>query len=124
MKIYQTLTVAVLAVHFLWILWAIFGVLFTRRKRLLRALHIGSLVYSILIEVLPWPPCPLTVLEQWLEDRAGIVSYHEPFLVHYLEALVYPNVPVELLVGCAVAVCLFNLMIYVFRYARRNAGGW
>jgi hypothetical protein len=124
MKIYQTLTVAVLAVHFLWILWAIFGVLLTRRKRVLRVLHIGTLVYSILIEVLPWPPCPLTVLEQWLEDRAGIVSYHEPFLVHYLEALVYPNVPVELLVGCAVAVCLFNLMVYVFRYTRRNAGGW
>jgi hypothetical protein len=124
MKVYQTLTVAVLAVHVLWILWVIFGVLFTRRRRLLRALHIASLVYSILIEVLPWPPCPLTVLEQWLEDRAGIVSYHEPFLVHYLDALVYPNVPVGLLVGCAVAVCLFNLVVYVFRYARRDTGGW
>jgi hypothetical protein len=66
----------------------------------------------------------LTVLEQWLEDRAGIVSYHEPFLVHYLDALVYPNVPVRLLVGCAVAVCLFNLVVYVFRYARRDGGMW
>jgi hypothetical protein len=124
MKVYQTLTVAVLAVHVLWILWVILGVLFTRRRRLLRALHITSLVYSILIEVLPWPPCPLTVLEQWLEDRAGIVSYHEPFLVHYLDALVYPNVPVGLLVGCAVAVCVFNLVVYVFRYARREGSMW
>ena len=124
MKVYQVLAVAVLAVHVLWILWVIFGVLFTRRRRLLRALHIASLVYSILIEVLPWPPCPLTVLEQWLEDRAGIVSYHEPFLVHYLDALVYPKLPVGLLVGCAVAVCLFNLVVYAFRYARRDAGGW
>jgi hypothetical protein len=124
MKVYQTLTVVVLAVHVLWILWAIFGVLFTRRRRLLRALHITSLVYSVLIDILPWPPCPLTVLEQWLEDRAGIVSYHEPFLVHYLDALVYPNVPVRLLVGCAVAVCLFNLVVYVFRYARRDGGMW
>jgi hypothetical protein len=124
MKVYQTLTVAVLAVHILWILWVIFGVLFTRRRRLLRALHITSLVYSILIEILPWPPCPLTVLEQWLGDCAGIVSYHEPFLVHYLDALVYPNVPVRLLVGCAVAVCLFNLVVYVFRYARRDGGMW
>ena len=124
MKVYQTLTVAVLAVHVLWILWAIFGVLFTRRRRLLRTLHITSLVYSILIEILPWPPCPLTALEQWLEDRAGIVSYYEPFLVHYLEVLVYPNVPAGLLVSCAVAVCLFNLVVYVFRYARRDAGGW
>ena len=120
MKVYKALTVAVLVIHVLWILWVIFGVLFTRRRRLLRALHITSLVYSILIEVLPWPPCPLTVLEQWLEDRAGIVAYHEPFLVHYLDALVYPNVPVALLVTCAVAVCLFNLVVYGFRYAHRN----
>ena len=124
MKVYQTLTVVVLAVHVLWILWAIFGVLFTRRRRLLRALHITSLVYSVLIDILPWPPCPLTVLEQWLEDRAGIVSYHEPFLVHYLDALVYPNVPVGLLVGGAVAVCVFNLVVYVFRYARRQGSMW
>jgi hypothetical protein len=124
MKVYQTLTVAVLAVHVLWILWVILGVLFTRRRRLLRALHITSLVYSILIEILPWPPCPLTGLEQWLGDCAGIVSYHEPFLVHYLDALVYPNVPVGLLVGCAVAVCVFNLVVYVFRYARREGSMW
>jgi hypothetical protein len=89
-----------------------------------RALHIASLVYSILIEVLPWPPCPLTVLEQWLEDRAGIVTYHEPFLVHYLDALIYPGVPVAMLVGCAVAVCLFNLVVYGCRYARRDRAMW
>jgi len=53
-----------------------------------------------------------------------IVSYHEPFLVHYLDALVYPNVPMGLLVGCAVAVCVFNLVVYVFRYARRQGSMW
>jgi hypothetical protein len=64
-----------------------------------------------------------------LEARAGIVPYHEPFLVHYLDALVYPDIPVQLLVGCAVAVCLFNLGVYVVRFRRRNSagldgGGW
>jgi hypothetical protein len=124
MKVYEFLAVATLAFHFLWILWVIFGVLLTRRRRLLRALHLASLVYSILIEILPWPPCPLTVLEQWLEDRAGITAYRGPFLVHYLDALVYPHVPVGLLVGCAVAVCVFNLAVYGVRYARRNGGAW
>lgn len=122
--LYELLAVATLAVHLSWILWVILGALITRRRRLLRALHIASLVYSILIEVLPWPPCPLTLLEQWLEDRAGITAYHGPFLVHYLDALVYPNVPEELLISLAVAVCVFNLVLYGFRYARREGAAW
>jgi len=112
---YQFLAAGVLVVHLGWILWVILGVLFTRRRPVLGWLHVVSLFYSILIEVLPWPPCPLTVLEQFLETRAGIVPYHEPFLVHYLDRLVYPDIPVPLLVGCAIAVCLFNLSVYVVR---------
>ena len=33
-------------------------------------------------------------------------------LLHYLDALVYPDVPPSLLIVCGVAVCLFNLGIY------------
>jgi hypothetical protein len=121
---YQCLAVGVLVIHLAWILWVVFGTLFTRHRPVLRWLHIASLVYSILIELLPWPPCPLTALEGLLEARAGIVPYHEPFLVHYLDALVYPDIPVQLLVGCAVAVCLFNLGVYVVRFRRRNSAGW
>ena len=124
LKVYHILAVAVLGFHLLWIAWVIAGVLLTRNRPALRIFHIASLVYSILIEVLPWPPCPLTILEQRLEDRAGIVPYHEPFLVHYLEVLIYPDMPVLLLVACAVAVCLFNLGVYVVRYRRREGTRW
>jgi hypothetical protein len=34
------------------------------------------------------------------------------FLLHYLDALVYPDIPPLLLTLCAIAVCLFNLGIY------------
>lgn len=117
-RAYHFLAVVVLTLHLLWILWVIFGALFTRKRTALRYFHIASLVYGIFIEITPWPPCPLTVLEQWLEERAGIVPYHEPFLVHYLEAVIYPDIPLLLLVGCAVAVCLFNLGIYTVRHWR------
>ncbi len=124
MLVYHALAVAVLVLHLLWIVWVIFGVLLTRRRRALRWFHIASLVYSIFIEVAPWPPCPLTVLEQWLEARGGVEPYHGPFLLHYLDALVYPDVPLTLLIACAVAVCAFNLGIYIYRYRRRDASGW
>ncbi len=121
---YHILAVSVLSVHLAWILWVIFGALVTRRRPVLRWLHILSLVYGIAIEVLPWPPCPLTVLEQWLEGRAGISPYQGSFLVHYLEAVIYPDIPVTLLIVCAVAVCVFNLGLYGFRFLRRDAAGW
>ena len=103
--------------HLAWIVWVIFGALLTRNRRWLAWCHIGSLIYSIVIEAGSWP-CPLTLAEQWLQARAGIVPYREPFLIHYLEAVVYPNVPETLLVTVAVAVCLFNLGIYGVRFWR------
>ncbi len=124
MHVYHALAVLVLVVHLLWIGWVIFGALLTRHRGVLRGFHIASLVYSVFIEVAPWPPCPLTVLEQWLEARGGVEPYRGPFLLHYLDALVYPDVSLTLLIACAVAVCAFNFGVYVYRYRRRNASGW
>jgi hypothetical protein len=123
LRVCHFLSVAVLILHLLWILWVIFGALFTRKRAALRYVHIASLVYGVFIEITPWPPCPLTVLEQWLEEQAGIVPYNEPFVVHYLEAVIYPDIPLLLLVSCAVAVCLFNLGIYAVRCRRRMLSG-
>jgi Protein of Unknown function (DUF2784) len=111
----------VLVVHLLFILWVMGGILLVRRYQRLKWFHIVSLAYSIFVEVVPWPPCPLTVLEQMLESRAGIAAYHGSFLVHYLEALVYPSVPLALLVTVAVAFCAANLAYYVLTW--RN-GSW
>jgi len=118
------LSVVVLTLHLLFIFWVVGGALVTLRRPWLRRLHIACLIYGILIEVLPWPPCPLTLLENWLEARAGISPYHGSFLVHYLDATVYPDVPLAWLIPAAVAVCGFNLAIYVFRYRRRSGSGW
>jgi len=115
-RIYHAMAVAVLTLHLLWIVWVIGGVLLTRRRRVLTWLHIISLVYSMLIEALPWPPCPLTLLEAWLEARAGITPYHGSFLVHYLEAIVYPDIPESWLITGAVTICGFNLGLYAFRF--------
>ena len=121
--VYQALAVAVLATHLLFILWVMGGALLTRHRQILTTLHIISLVYAILIEVLPWPPCPLTLLEAWLETRAGVTPYQGSFLVYYLEAVVYPDIPLGWLIAGAVAVCGFNLGIYLFRF-RRAATSW
>jgi Protein of Unknown function (DUF2784) len=95
----------------------------SRRRPLLRTLHIASLIYAIVIELVPWPPCPLTVAETWLEARAGIEPAHRPFLVRVLDAVVYPDLPEWFVVGCAVLVCVAVLSVYLRRYHHRAASG-
>ena len=114
---------AVLFLHLLWCIWVLLGWTVTRSRPLLRALHIASLFYTIVIELVPWPPCPLTVAETWLEARAGIEPAHGPFLVRVLDALVYPNLPEWFVIGCAVFVCAAILSVYLMRYRRRTACG-
>jgi len=42
--VYSVLAAAILGLHLLFILWIVFGGAFTRRRPLLRWLHLGSLV--------------------------------------------------------------------------------
>jgi Protein of Unknown function (DUF2784) len=118
--LYSALATAVLFLHALFILWVVFGALLTRSRPILRGLHIASLVWGILTEVLPWP-CPLTLLENWLEGRARIGPYQGGFLLHYLDKLVYPDISANVLTIAGVVVCLSNLAFYVrqLRVSRR-----
>ncbi len=108
---YPALATFVLFVHVLFILWVVFGALLTCHRPILRWLHIISLLWGILTELLPWS-CPLTVLENWLERRAGIEPAQGPFLLHYLDRLVYPNISPIVLTIAAVIICVLNLAFY------------
>jgi hypothetical protein len=92
----------------------------TRGRRALTWLHIGSLVWGIATELGPWP-CPLTLAEQWLEARSGAGPYTQGFLVHYLDKVIYPELP-EAVVGWAGAVvCAAILSVHGVRLRR---GKW
>lgn len=108
---YSVLATLVLVVHGLFILWVVFGAWVARSRPFLRLLHIASLIWGILTEVLPWP-CPLTLLEDALERRAGIEPEQGGFLLRYLDKLIYPDVPATALTIAAVIVCLLNLAFY------------
>jgi len=108
---YSALAVVVLFLHALFIVWVVFGAFVTRSRPVLRWLHIASLVWGILTELLPWP-CPLTVLENWLEFKAGVEPYQGGFLLHYLDKLVYPDISATILTVAGVLVCALNLALY------------
>ena len=117
----QWLAALVLAFHLVWILWVIFGAVWTRGRPWLTAFHIASLVWGMTAEAGPWP-CPLTLLEDHFESAAGLRPYAGGCLVHYLDRIVYPNISVRVIVGCAIVVCAANLLIYVRRMVRALRG--
>jgi len=108
---YSALAIFVLFLHALFILWIVFGALLTRSRPIVRWLHLASLIWGILTELLPWP-CPLTLLENWLETKAGVEPYQSGFLLHYLDKLVYPDISATLLTVAGVVICALNLALY------------
>jgi hypothetical protein len=108
---YSAFAVCVLFLHALFIVWVVFGAVLTRSRPILRWLHIVSLIWGILTELLPWP-CPLTLLENWLEQKAGVEPYQGGFLLHYIDKLVYPDISETALTVAGVLVCAFNLALY------------
>lgn len=118
----RALVALVLAVHLAWILWVIVGAFFTRGRPWLTAFHLASLAWGVIVDSGPWP-CPLTTLELELETKAGLPVYHGSFLVHYLDAIVYPNLPVSAIIWGATGVCCANLLLYGYRLLRWREGG-
>lgn len=110
-NVYSTLAVSVLFIHALFILWVVFGAFLARSRPILRWLHMVSLLWGILTELLPWS-CPLTLLENWLETKAGIEPYRGGFLLHYLDKLVYPDISPAVLTIAGIVVCAVNLAFY------------
>ncbi|HEX4809510.1 MAG TPA: DUF2784 domain-containing protein [Bryobacteraceae bacterium] len=113
----NVLASAVLTIHLVWILWVIFGAFWTRGRPLLAAFHILSLLWGIVVEVSPLP-CPLTIAEQFFEQKAGAAAYHGAFVSHFLDRLVYPDIPEATLVGMGLAVCGINLGVYIWRFRK------
>ena len=118
-SLYSALAACVLAAHLLFILWVIFGALVAYSRPFLRWVHVSCLVWGLLVGLLPWP-CPLTLLENWLEVCAGVQPYEGGFLLHYLDATVYPNISPNVLTVAGVIVCGLNLVFYAWIFAKRN----
>ena len=97
--------------HFLFILFVVFGALLVSRLAWLKHIHWAALGYGLLVEIFNWY-CPLTLLEQSLRRAAGQAGYERSFLVHYLDWLIYWDVPQWVLIAGATIVVLANTVFY------------
>ena len=111
--IYKLLADLTVLIHFLWILFLISGSIAGRRHRWARNLHISGLVLAFFIEIFGWY-CPLTHMEVWLRSmHEPSMGYKGGFIIHYMERLIYIELPRSLIVILTILLCLLNLWIYL-----------
>ncbi|MDM0029481.1 DUF2784 domain-containing protein [Variovorax saccharolyticus] len=103
---------AVLLLHGLFILFAVFGGLLVWRWPRLAWLHLPAAAWAGWVVSAGWI-CPLTPLENALRRSAGEAGYSGGFVEHYLLALIYPEGltrPLQIALG--LGVLLFNAALY------------
>ena len=121
MRLYGALADAVVAVHFLFVLFVLFGGLLVLRWRWVRWLHLPAAAWGALIEFAGWT-CPLTPLEKWLRRQGSGAGYEGGFIEHYILPILYPRARTrntQLVLG--LVVVLLNLFIYWRVFRRRPA---
>ena len=115
---YKILANLAVLVHFLWILFLVFGALWGVHSRAVRYFHVGGLIFAFVINVMGWY-CPLTYLEVWLRSmRSPGDTYAGSFIAHYLEEIIYLDVPERALLVLTIVLCAFNAWYYLRRRPR------
>jgi Protein of Unknown function (DUF2784) len=112
----------VVVLHFLFVLFVIFGGLLAWRWPKLAYVHLPVAVYGALIELVGWI-CPLTPLENRLRQSAGLEGYEGGFVEHYILPVLYPGGltrGVQLVLGALVIG--INLTVYAAIANRRRQG--
>jgi uncharacterized membrane protein len=109
----------VVLVHFLWIIFLIFGVFIGRKYRTIKIFHIAGLGFSVVMQILGWY-CPLTYLEIWLRQRhEPLLSYSGSFIVYYVEKLIY--IKIAPWVIFVLTLILISITAYIYYGKRKKA---
>jgi hypothetical protein len=113
MKIYAYLADFVIFIHLLWIVFLISGSLWGVRNKALKVVHILGLGYAFIINLFGFY-CPLTHLEIWLQYRySPSGAYTGSFIAHYMEKVIYIDLPDYAIFLLTAALCAFNAWVYL-----------
>ena len=115
---YEIAANLILFVHFIFILFVVFGALLFFASSKIIFIHIPAFIWGSYI-TLTNSICPLTYLENWFLNKANLTTYSEGFIQNYLVPIVYPiNLTKDLQIYLGVALILINVVIYAFIYSK------
>jgi len=103
-----------LIVHFIFVLFVVFGALLFFVTTKIVFIHIPAFIWGSYIE-LTHSICPLTYLENWLLHKANLTTYSEGFIKNYLVPIVYPtSVSKDLQIYLGISLIIINMIFYGF----------
>lgn len=101
--------------HFLWIIFLIFGAFIGRRYKWIKILHIAGMGFAVIIQVFGWY-CPLTYLEVWLRQMySPSEGYTGSFIINYIQKLVYIELSGKIIFTATIFIVLMSAWIYLYR---------
>ena len=107
--------------HFAFVVFVVAGGLLVLRWPRVAWLHLPAAAWGAIVEMTGWI-CPLTPLENWLRQRAGLDVYTGDFVGRYLLPVLYPDgLTREIQLFLGGAVILLNVAIYS-AVIRKRAG--
>ena len=111
---YELAADLILIVHFIFIIFVVFGALLFFVVKKIVFIHIPALIWGSYIE-LTHSICPLTYLENWFLNKANLTIYSEGFIQNYLVPIVYPvNLTKDLQIYLGITLIVVNIIIYGF----------
>ena len=115
---YELAADIILIIHFLFILFVIFGALLFFVSKKIVFIHIPAIIWGSYIE-LTHSICPLTYLENWLLQKANLTTYSEGFIQYYLVPIVYPtNLTKDIQIYLGISLIVINIVIYAFIFGK------
>ncbi len=109
---YEFLATLTLIIHFLFIVFVIFGGLLFFIKAWTLYFHIPAFIYGAYMEFTQ-TICPLTYLENYLLTKANLATYSTTFIQNYLYAIIYPfNLTKDLQINLGISLIVLNTVIY------------
>ena len=115
---YELAADIILIIHFLFILFVIFGALLLFVEKKIVFIHIPAIIWGSYIE-LTHSICPLTYLENWLLQKANLTTYSEGFIQYYLVPIVYPtNLTKDIQIYLGISLIVINIVIYAFIFGK------
>ena len=121
---YEFLASLTLIIHFLFIIFVIFGGLLFFIKAWTLYFHIPAFIYGAYIEFTQ-TICPLTYLENYLLIKANLATYSTSFIQNYLVPIIYPvNLTKDIQINLAISLIVLNAVIYgivVIKYKKNRS---
>lgn len=109
---YGLLADGVLAIHALFIVFAVLGGFLALWRPWIALVHIPAALWGAYVEF-SGQICPLTPLENRFRDLAGEAGYTGGFIAHYITPLIYPEgLTREIQLWLGVVVVAINLLAY------------